>query len=149
MTGINGRRGSGAYAEGRRAAPDGEATKPRQGGRREALLAEKRARLEERLEVLRRQLSGLRLDGLTDKETAAIGQRFAIRVEDGAVESWELASPDEANPRAGLVSVRSPLGQALLGKTPGEVAEVKTPAEVYAVVVLSVTSPEEGTTRAA
>ncbi|MBL7768711.1 MAG: transcription elongation factor GreA [Flavipsychrobacter sp.] len=42
--------------------------------------------------------------------------------------TYQIVSEKEANLKAGKISVTSPIGQGLLGKTVGEVAEVKAPA---------------------
>ena len=98
-----------------------------------------RARLEERLESLRRELSPAGLEELSEEERAALGRRYTIRLPDGSVETWELTAPGQANPRAGRISVQSPLGRALVGKSRGEVAEVRTPGETYTVEIIDVT----------
>jgi transcription elongation factor GreB len=49
-----------------------------------------------------------------------------------------LVGPDEANPRAGLLSVASPVGRALLGRQPGETAVVERPRGPTELTVLSV-----------
>jgi transcription elongation factor GreB len=58
----------------------------------------------------------------------ASGQRATIR----------LVGPDEADPRAGLLSVASPLGRALLGRKPGDTAVVERPRGTAELTVLSV-----------
>ena len=42
--------------------------------------------------------------------------------------TYTLASPHEANLREGKISVKSPIGEALLGKKEGDVVEVRVPA---------------------
>ncbi|HJS54004.1 MAG TPA: transcription elongation factor GreA [Chitinophagaceae bacterium] len=42
--------------------------------------------------------------------------------------TYQLVSENEADLKAGKISVTSPIGQGLLGKKPGEVAEVQAPA---------------------
>lgn len=42
--------------------------------------------------------------------------------------TYQIVSEKEADLKAGKISVTSPIGQGLLGKTVGEVAEVKAPA---------------------
>jgi len=41
-----------------------------------------------------------------------------------------IVSPHEANIREGKISIKSPIAQALLGKTVGDVVEVKVPAGI-------------------
>lgn len=42
--------------------------------------------------------------------------------------SYTLVAEQEANLKEGKISVKSPLGQALLGKVIGDIAEIKVPA---------------------
>jgi len=44
--------------------------------------------------------------------------------------TYQLVSENEADLKAGKISVTSPIGKGLLGKKPGEIAEVQAPAGV-------------------
>ena len=44
--------------------------------------------------------------------------------------TYQLVSENEADLKAGKISVTSPIGKGLLGKKPGDVAEVQAPAGV-------------------
>lgn len=44
--------------------------------------------------------------------------------------TYQIVSEKEADLKSGKISVTSPIGQGLLGKTVGEIAEVKAPAGV-------------------
>jgi transcription elongation factor GreA len=46
------------------------------------------------------------------------------------VEQYTIVGAAEANPKEGLISNESPLGQALLDHRPGDEVEVKAPAGV-------------------
>lgn len=46
----------------------------------------------------------------------------------GATMSYTIASPHEANLREGKISIKSPIGEALMGKHVGDVVEVSVPA---------------------
>lgn len=50
-----------------------------------------------------------------------------VDVSDGEVSEYTMVSPLEADPDQGRISTQSPLGQALLGRKVGEVAELKAP----------------------
>jgi transcription elongation GreA/GreB family factor len=56
--------------------------------------------------------------------TLRFGGKVAIEREDGRRQTWRIVGEDEADPTAGSVSYISPLGQALLGKSVGDVAMV-------------------------
>lgn len=52
--------------------------------------------------------------------------------------TYTLVSKSEANLRAGKISVESPIGKGLLGKTVGDVAEIQTPGGKMAFEVLEI-----------
>jgi len=67
------------------------------------------------------------------------GSRVTLEdVEDGTRTVYELVMPEEVNPAAGLISVSSPLGQALIHKEVGDEVEVRTPRgqRTYVIVEL-------------
>lgn len=53
--------------------------------------------------------------------------------------TFTLVSENEADLKAGRLSVTSPIGKGLLGKSVGEVANVETPAGVIQFEILSIT----------
>ena len=52
--------------------------------------------------------------------------------------SYTIASPHEANLREGKISIKSPIAQALLGKKPGDVVEVRVPAGIQKLRIESI-----------
>ena len=52
--------------------------------------------------------------------------------------SYTLVSPHEANLREGKISVKSPIGQALIGKTVGDIVEVNVPVGLVKLRVDSI-----------
>ena len=48
-------------------------------------------------------------------------------VKTGKKSTYQLVSPEGVDPINGKISFKSPIGEALLGKTRGEIAEVKLP----------------------
>lgn len=48
-------------------------------------------------------------------------------IDTGEEVSYQLVGPDESNVERGRISILSPLGKALVGKTPGSEVEVQTP----------------------
>ena len=69
-----------------------------------------------------------------DKDKVAFGGTVAFEREDGRRQTFRIVGEDEADPAKGMVSYVSPLAQALLGKTVGDVAMVAG-AEVQVVGV--------------
>jgi transcription elongation factor GreB len=74
---------------------------------------------------------------------AAFATWVTVEEEDGSRRTWRLVGPDEADARRGLVSVRSPVGRALLGRRAGDVVEVERPggASELTIVSISRTAP--------
>jgi transcription elongation factor GreB len=66
-----------------------------------------------------------------------------VEDEDGRRTTWRLVGPDEADPRAGLVSAHSPVGRALLGREEGDEVEVERPGgrRSYTVVAVRRSAP--------
>lgn len=58
---------------------------------------------------------------------ALFGSRVTLSDQDGGTREYRIVGPDEADARAGLISVESPLARALLGRREGETVEVKLP----------------------
>ena len=69
-------------------------------------------------------------------DAVAFGSTVTIRGDDGVEETWSLVSHAEADTRDGSISTESPVGQALLGKRPGESATVQTPGGVIVYTVV-------------
>jgi transcription elongation factor GreA len=76
---------------------------------------------------------------IIDKPTTdavGLGSKVTIKGDDGVEETWILVNHVEADTRDGSISTESPVGQALVGKRPGDSASVQTPGGtiVYTVV---------------
>ena len=66
-----------------------------------------------------------------NSETVQLLSKVEItNVVNGSRMTYTLASPHEADLREGKISIKSPIGQALLGKKEGDVVEVRVPAGV-------------------
>lgn len=59
-------------------------------------------------------------------------------VQNGMVMSYQLVSENEADLKAGKISVKSPIGQGLLGKSVGDVAEIEVPTGQMKFEVLDI-----------
>ena len=59
-------------------------------------------------------------------------------LESGARVKYQIVGDDEADIKAGLISVSSPIARALIGKSEGDVAEVAAPAGPREYEVLDV-----------
>ena len=52
---------------------------------------------------------------------------------------FEIVSPHEMNLEAGKISLKSPIGAALMGKKIGEIAEAQTPSGILRLKIESIT----------
>jgi transcription elongation factor GreA len=64
-----------------------------------------------------------------------VGSRVRVRDADDYDDEYVLVAPGAADPRAGKISIDSPLGQALLGRRSGETTHVGAPDGKRAVTV--------------
>lgn len=70
---------------------------------------------------------------------ALFGSTVEVRDPEGGTVSYQIVSVYEADTVAGKISVKSPLGKALIGKRAGEKAEVEAPSgpEDYDIISVS------------
>jgi transcription elongation factor GreA len=74
-----------------------------------------------------------------------LGERVLLRdLESGSRLEYELVGSLEADPWAGRISAASPIGRALLGRRPGEVAVVDAPKGRRRLEILAVGQPAAG-----
>ncbi|MCB0769006.1 MAG: transcription elongation factor GreA [Flavobacteriales bacterium] len=75
-----------------------------------------------------------------DTSKAYIHSTVKVRQEGSGVErSFTLVAESESDIKTGKISVSSPIGKGLLGRSVGEVAEVSTPAGTTKFKVLEIT----------
>jgi transcription elongation factor GreB len=66
------------------------------------------------------------------------GATVEVEDEDGIRKTYTLVGPDEADPGAGMLSFKSPLGRALMKRKVGDVVTVHRPAGEIDVEILSI-----------
>ncbi len=69
--------------------------------------------------------------------TVQLGSKVQVKDEFGE-ENFTIVGPVEADPKKGLISLESPVGKALLGKSKGDKVKVTTPGGTSTLVVLGV-----------
>ena len=75
-----------------------------------------------------------------NSETVQLLSKVEItNVANGSRMTYTLASPHEADLRERKISIKSPIGQALLGKKAGESVEVRVPAGLLTLRIESIT----------
>lgn len=104
----------------------------------------KQSRLESRISDLERVLELAKIveRPQTNSDVAHLGSKVKIRdlVDDGELEVT-LVGSYEADPEHDLVSITSPLGEALVGAEPGVEIEYEAPAGICRFLVLEVVEP--------
>jgi transcription elongation factor GreA len=80
-------------------------------------------------------------DGTGTAMAIGLGSTVCCRDADGE-HQYTLVIPADANPLEGRISVASPVGRALLGRTGGEQVDVATPGGVRPLTILSVRDGE-------
>ena len=63
----------------------------------------------------------------TNTGMVSVGVKVTISENDGEPEVYTLVGPTEADPGQGQISNQSPIGKALMGKSPGDTVNVDTP----------------------
>ncbi|HMM87464.1 transcription elongation factor GreA [Azohydromonas sp.] len=58
--------------------------------------------------------------------------------ESGAAVTYQIVGDDEADLKLGLISISSPIARALIGKSAGDVAEVRAPGGIKTYEILQV-----------
>ncbi len=66
------------------------------------------------------------------------GATVEVEDGDGEVATWQIVGEDEADIKAGRISVSSPIARGLIGKESGESVEVQTPGGIKRYEILDV-----------
>lgn len=104
-------------------------------------LVARRRRLERRIEYLQQLLSNAEV--LVGSNLPPDRVRFNCRVRirnliTGKEQQFRLVGPVEADAQNGRLSITSPLGRALMGRTVGERVDLETPAGLRSYQILSI-----------
>lgn len=97
--------------------------------------------LEARISKLKNTLANARLidDSEIDDSKVFILSTVKIKNIKNSMEmNYTLVAENEADIRAGKISVDSPIGKGLLGKEVGEIADINTPAGVMKFEIISI-----------
>jgi|SRR5215468_9976345 len=91
---------------------------------------ERQGYLNARIGQIEQRIRELSLYTVNSIPRDAVGYGSVVTLENGdngAEEKYEIVFPEEVNPAAGLISIGSPLGRALLNREVGDEVEVATP----------------------
>ena len=97
--------------------------------------------LEARISKLKNKLANARLidDSEIDDSKVFILSTVKIKNVKNAMEmTYTLVAENEADIRAGKISVDSPIGKGLLGKEVGQIADIRTPAGIMKFEIVSI-----------
>ncbi len=89
--------------------------------------------LEARIKLLESQLASARILDPTDIDTGKVSVLTKVTITNVGTKktvTYQIVGEKEADLKAGKISVNSPIGQGLLGKARGEIAEVKAPTGI-------------------
>ncbi len=97
--------------------------------------------LELRINELEKQLFGARVLDASSVDTSQVtvlAKVTIVNIKNKAKVTYQLVSESEADLKSKRISVNSPMGQGLLGKKVGEIAEVNTPNGTMQFQVLEI-----------
>ena len=98
--------------------------------------------LEAKIAAMEGQLAQARILDESSVDTSKVSILTKVKLTNlstNKVVTYQIVSETEADLKAGKISVTSPIGKGLLGKTVGEVAEVAVPAGVMKFKVEDIT----------
>jgi transcription elongation factor GreA len=101
--------------------------------------------LQARINVLKDKLSRAILIDPNHNCTDAVVFGVRVKVKDldgGDEEVFQLVGPGDDDPDQNKILTSSPIGQGLIGKKPGEVAEIKVPMGKLRFKILDISLPE-------
>ena len=88
------------------------------------------------IEVILRQAVIVDSPGSSDQ--VGIGSMVVVSLNGGQPETFRVVGIKEASPRQGKISHESPIGQALVGKRVGDIAEAATPGGKLTLRILEI-----------
>jgi transcription elongation factor GreA len=103
-----------------------------------AAAREEQSFLEGRIQQLEAHLrTAVVADEAADDGTVAVGRTVTVEV-DGERQVLTIVGARESDPKAGRISYASPVGQALVGRSAGDVAVVRTPGGEVPYLIVSI-----------
>jgi transcription elongation factor GreA len=102
---------------------------------------EEQGHLEARIAKMETTISQARIvnESHIDASKAYILSTVVVKnLKNGSTQSYTLVSPEEADLAEGKISIKSPIGQGLLGKEVGDVVEIKVPAGTVSMEIVDI-----------
>jgi transcription elongation factor GreB len=107
----------------------------------EYIYGKKRLReIDGRLHFLQKKLDSLTVVSESPPRTDRIyfGAFVTVEEEGGESVEYRLVGPDESDPAQGLLSIESPLGRALMGKSAGDEVSVRRPRGDALIAIVAI-----------
>lgn len=113
-----------------------------------AAAKDEQAKIEARISQLEVQLAKAKVVDATSLDTSKVMLGVTVTIEDVTPKSpllhktfcYTIVGSEEADPKSDRISSRSPIGQALLGKTVGEKVDVKIPRGVRKLKITKISA---------
>ena len=99
--------------------------------------------LEAKIKKMEGDLANARIleaDAIDTSKVSILTKVTVTNIETKKSMTYQIVSEKEADLKSGKISVTSPIGQGLLGKVKGEIAEVKAPAGVIKFKIDNITA---------
>lgn len=74
----------------------------------------------------------------TDASRIYFGATVALEDEDGNRTTYQIVGPDETDTQGGRISIESPIGRALIGRSRGDTVTVRRPRGEIELTILSI-----------
>ena len=116
----------------------------------EYIYGKKRLReIDSRLRFLSKRLDNLTVVGAPPARDGRVyfGAWVTVETEDAETLRYRLVGPDESDVAAGLISIESPVGRALMGREAGDEVVVERPLGELTLEILSVDYEASGPSR--
>jgi transcription elongation factor GreA len=98
--------------------------------------------LELRISKLQTTVGNARIIDKSQIDTSKVTVLSKVKIKNHKLKkefTYELVSENEADLKTGKISVKSPIGSALLGHVAGDMVDVKTPGGVMTLEILEIT----------
>lgn len=99
---------------------------------------EEHAMLERRIAALRHTLALAEIIDYAADGSADIGAHVRLRMPDGRTVTYQLVGVAEADPSQRQISTDSPVGEAIIGRRPGDIVEVRAPRGTHRIEILEI-----------
>ena len=97
--------------------------------------------IDSRLRYLRRKIQGIVVIDTAEQVTVPhiqFGAIVTVMDDEDNERTWRLVDKEESEPKAGRISIQSPIGRALMGKEEGDYVQVKLPKGVMGYEITGV-----------